>query len=70
MESLVMSSQSEASCVRLRNVYARAAAMKRASKTRSKKVNVGSSVSGSLAGTGVSWQPNHSVTRRTARIAR
>ncbi|XP_021931040.1 uncharacterized protein LOC110835283 isoform X3 [Zootermopsis nevadensis] len=70
MEGLVMtSSQSTASRLRLRSVCARAASVNRVAKTRSKRTN-GGSVAGSLAVSGLSWQPNHSITRRTARIAR
>lgn len=70
MEGLVMtSSQSSASRLRLRSVCTRAAAVNRVSKTRSKRVN-GGSVAGSLAVGGLLWQPNRSVTRRTAKIAR
>jgi len=70
MEGLVMtSSQSSASRLRLRNVCARAAAVNRVAKTRSKRAN-GGSIAGSLAVSGLSWQPNHTITRRTARITR
>ena len=71
MEGLVMtSSQSSASRLRLRTVCARAAAVNGVAKTRSKRAN-SSSVAGSLAANGLlSWQPNRSITRRTARIAR
>ncbi|XP_069697772.1 uncharacterized protein raw isoform X9 [Periplaneta americana] len=70
MEGLVMtSSQSSASRLRMRSVCARAAAVKRSAKTRSRRLN-GGSVAGSLSGSGLLWQPNRSITRRTARIAR
>ena len=63
------SSRSSASRLRLRSVCARAAAVKRVAKTRSKRAK-GGSVAGSVALSGLVWQPNRSVTRRTARVAR
>ena len=63
------SSRTSAARLRLRSVCARAAAVKRVAKTRSKRTK-GSSVAGSASVCGVSWQPNRSVTRLTARVAR
>lgn len=63
------SSRSSAGRLRLRSVCARAAAVKRVAKTRSKRAK-GGSVAGSVALSGLVWQPNRSITRRTARVAR
>ena len=63
------SSRSPAARLRLRSVCARAAAVKRVAKKRSKRAK-GGSVAGSVAVSGLVWQTNRSVTRRTARVAR